>query len=431
MSELEDNTSNDAPSLSIWEESQRHDTSRDQLPVNMDCTMRTTRSSTGLVALSAPREPETEKGAKDPAKSSMNDMNNLNDEGRKNKSRGKGPKKSAPKERLVIDKAAQESANLADILKESMNEFKESFADSMKAGFVSLGAMLQNQSKEPNSRSDDSTSSSDESDDSTDSDLEITNEPPAKKTKADDETKSILQNLEENYKASDMEGPEINSSLAKIISTMIEEKSDDEKINELRKRYLQPKNCELLTETTVNLAIWNNLSEKARTSDIKLQRSQKSLIKGTTAVVKVVNDFLNESEKPSKQQIVDTLMDGVKLLTNANRELNIRRREALRPELHSSYRHLCSASNPITKELFGNDLTKAVKDITDTNKITSKTNRDNNNKYKKDRKRSRDYGNYDNNRPQRRFNHKDYPKNYQRPFYKKEGARKIGPKNQH
>ena len=69
-------------------------------------------------------------------------------------------------------------------------------------------------------------------------------------------------------------------------------------------------------------------------------------------------------------------MDGVLLLANANTELNVRRREALRPELHASYRYLCALSNPIWSELFGDDLPKAVKDITDTKRITSKLQRD-------------------------------------------------------
>ena len=40
----------------------------------------------------------------------------------------------------------------------------------------------------------------------------------------------------------------------------------------------------------------------------------------------------------------------------------------MRPQLNTNYRHLCSPSNPVTAELFGDDL-KAVKDITDTNRL--------------------------------------------------------------
>ena len=124
----------------------------------------------------------------------------------------------------------------------------------------------------------------------------------------------------------------------------------------------------MLAETRVNLAIWNNLLERARTSDLKLQKVQK----GSTAVVQVVNDLISKPDMPSNCQIIKQPMDGVLLMANANRELNLRRREALKPELHTSDRYLCAPSNPITTELFGDDLPKAVKDITDTNRITSK-----------------------------------------------------------
>ena len=53
-------------------------------------------------------------------------------------------------------------------------------------------------------------------------------------------------------------------------------------------------------------------------------------------------------------------------------ELNVRHREALKPELHMNYRYLCDPSNPVTAEQFGDDMPTVVKDITDANRITSK-----------------------------------------------------------
>ena len=99
---------------------------------------------------------------------------------------------------------------------------------------------------------------------------------------------------------------------------------------------------------------------------------QKSLVKGATAVVSAVNNLITALGMPSKNEVVNNLMDGVLLLANANMELNVRRRDALRPELHASYRYLCAPSNPIYLESFGDDLPKAVKGITDNNRITSK-----------------------------------------------------------
>ena len=43
----------------------------------------------------------------------------------------------------------------------------------------------------------------------------------------------------------------------------------------------------------------------------------------------VVNNLIPASGMPSKNEVVNSLMDGVLLLANANMELNIRRREVL------------------------------------------------------------------------------------------------------
>lgn len=108
-------------------------------------------------------------------------------------------------------------------------------------------------------------------------------------------------------------------------------------------------------------------------------------------MLQVVNDLINTPDMPPKEQIVNRLIDVVLLVCNANIELNIRRREALKPELHTSYRYLCAPSNPITTELFGDDLPKAVKDITDTNRITTMLSRETKQSFKRSRNNGHSY----------------------------------------
>ena len=84
-------------------------------------------------------------------------------------------------------------------------------------------------------------------------------------------------------------------------------------------------------------------------------------------MVQVVNDMIGEPDMPSKDQIVNQLMDGVVLMANANIELYLRHGGALKPGLHQA--------TAIITELFGDDLPKAVKHITDTNRIISKLSR--------------------------------------------------------
>ena len=245
--------------------------------------------------------------------------------------------------------------------------------------------------------------------------------PLAKKQKTDDgvvlskDNSDILNKLEKEFNVSEQDGAEIHGNLATIVQKLLKDKPEEDKLTEIKKRYLRPKNCEMLAETRVNLAIWNNLSERARTSDLKLQKVQKSLIKGSTAVVQVVNDLISKPDMPSKGQIVNQLMNGVLLMAAANIELNLRRREALKPELHTSYRYLCAPSNPITTELFGDDLPKAVKDITDTNRITSKLSKET----KQTFKRSRSDGHSGRYQGKYRSNYSQPSKNYRHPPFNK------------
>lgn len=53
--------------------------------------------------------------------------------------------------------------------------------------------------------------------------------------------------------------------------------------------------------------------------------------------------------------------------------LNTRRRDAIKPDLNPMYRPLCSKQVPITNLLFGDDLTKALRDIRDLNQVARRT----------------------------------------------------------
>ena len=90
----------------------------------------------------------------------------------------------------------------------------------------------------------------------------------------------------------------------------------------------------------------------------------------------MVDSLLLTENPPDNETLITRLMNGVLLFANANQELNFRRRELLRPQLNANYRYLCAPSNPVTGELFGDDLPKAIKDITDTNRLSSKLTRD-------------------------------------------------------
>lgn len=98
-----------------------------------------------------------------------------------------------------------------------------------------------------------------------------------------------------------------------------------------------------------------------RTVDSKLQRCQKPLVKGLTALVASYDDKdLSEREE-----------NALALLSNSLFELNMLRRDLIKPELNRRYAHLCKPSVKTTTWLFGDDLPKAMKDLEERQKATS------------------------------------------------------------
>ena len=91
-------------------------------------------------------------------------------------------------------------------------------------------------------------------------------------------------------------GPASNTQLANLANKLMRDKLNEEKLTELKKLHEVPENCSALAETKVNQGVWNNLDETARSTDLKFQKVQKSLIKGMIVIVSVVKKLIPVSE---------------------------------------------------------------------------------------------------------------------------------------
>jgi hypothetical protein len=69
---------------------------------------------------------------------------------------------------------------------------------------------------------------------------------------------------------------------------------------------------------------------------------------------------------------MDAVIHAIVLLLSANREINLKRRELLRPDLNKQYVALCNPSTAISTCLFGDDLNKEVEDLTKSNRLSGK-----------------------------------------------------------
>ena len=129
-------------------------------------------------------------------------------------------------------------------------------------------------------------------------------------------------------------------------------------------KYLRPENCTNLVAPKINKQIWQQLRQETRNSDSAFQKTQSQLISGLYAILQLCNDSSGEQK--------NILTHAAVLLLSANRDLNLKRRDLIRPDLNKQYASLCNPSTTISTFLFGDDLNKEVEELTKSNKLSNK-----------------------------------------------------------
>ncbi|MES9884347.1 MAG: hypothetical protein ABW185_26165 [Sedimenticola sp.] len=200
--------------------------------------------------------------------------------------------------------------------------------------------------------------------------------PPAKKQKTDIEN-SRFSKLSKRFRSVEVCDDDIDSVLAETVTGLFRKGMDDDQYMELVKDETTPRpnNCEGLTVVKTNQLVWDIMSPGARTNDRKLQTIESSVIKSATILAKMVNKVATiekESADTDLGFVIDEGNDALALLGHANRQINMTRRDLLKPEMKNEYMHLCTHSLPYTNQLFGDDVSKTAKEIEDCAKIGQK-----------------------------------------------------------
>lgn len=158
------------------------------------------------------------------------------------------------------------------------------------------------------------------------------------------------------------QGEPLEAKTAQSIKYLLANKLQERAMQETLDKYPTPNNCDTLDVPRVRPAIWDSVSSSARSKDLKLQRIQKPLTKGITALAQC---FPKDKPMTSAQQ------DAVAMLCNANYELNCLRKDYFKPEMNTRFTHLCKPSVPVTTWLFGDNLSSQVKELNEEQKTTT------------------------------------------------------------
>lgn len=179
-----------------------------------------------------------------------------------------------------------------------------------------------------------------------------------------DDVTDELKDLTQQFSTSEKTSAPIDEDLAKMIEGLINDKLPKTKLEELIEKYARPENCTNLVAPKTNKAVWSQLRDTTKKLDSGMQKCQKLFLNAAYAIIQASKTTTGET----KTEVIHALV----LIMCANREMNVNRRENLKPDLNSQYRTLCSVSTPITTELFGDDMGKQIDEVTKANKLAKK-----------------------------------------------------------
>ena len=176
-----------------------------------------------------------------------------------------------------------------------------------------------------------------------------------------------LANFAQDLATDEDVGPAVSKQLAEIMNNLLSKKLSEDKIKSRIEENPPPNNIPLLHPPRVNEAIWEVIKSGPRSGDIRMRKIQVRLTRGLSALARLADILLECKTRATAPDLTDSLnrlLQAFALLSNANYEISLRRRETLRSQLNSKYSRLCYQSTPVTSFLFGDDITKTVEDIT-------------------------------------------------------------------
>ena len=157
---------------------------------------------------------------------------------------------------------------------------------------------------------------------------------------------------------------------------MVKTKLSEENAKDKLAKYIRPRNCENLVNTRVNPQIWAKTRSSSKSRDLRMQKTETSMLNSMHPIISLTDKLLSLKSNPktvSKEDVSSFLrlaLDSSTLMAHSVYEVNLSRRELIRPDLNEQYKQLCSSQTPISKFLFGADPSNVVKEISKTNKVS-------------------------------------------------------------
>ena len=184
---------------------------------------------------------------------------------------------------------------------------------------------------------------------------------------------SVVDSQTQAFTPQKATSPPIDSQIAVLINNMLVGGLSAEMVKERLEKNLPPENCENLSVTTLNEEVWDLLPRKSRSVDLAFQAVQATMLQGTAALTNLVGHLvtgISKGDTPNTRDGLNHVMDSIALLGNANWKINMKRRELIKPDLNPAFTRLCREEIKPTLKLFGDDLSKHMKDMSEATKVS-------------------------------------------------------------
>ena len=158
-------------------------------------------------------------------------------------------------------------------------------------------------------------------------------------------------------------GPAINEIvLKKFEGLLIDERSKDA-AESLKEKLLTPENSKTLVVPKVNSEIWNSLSQKTRSGDLRLQLLQRNVLKGIIGMAYASDEFL-KADKCLDNNFAKCALDNIMLASESMAQvfldISANRRAEIKPSLDSQYTGICG-TQAHGEFLFGANIVESLK----------------------------------------------------------------------
>lgn len=188
---------------------------------------------------------------------------------------------------------------------------------------------------------------------------------------------SVLLQAAKAFGPLDVVSEDINPQVATMVNFWFKEglQEDDYKAIMEDPITRRPNNCPALCPVDCNPQILAALKTDAKRNDSRLKDVSNDIIAAGSIITKSLLELDKVAQgggDPVVAQEIGRINGALALLGHATHRTNLARRLVLKREINQKYAHLCSDKVPLTKFLFGDDVSQSAKQIEDAEKLKNK-----------------------------------------------------------